>query len=729
MLGSRTRGSPAALWNASLDTIRQGASLERLTMSASVLFRGECPLHVIGVASALGGPNPGTREGAEALRAAGLLAALRHAGCKAEWCGTFAPLQGEMVDSLALLAQRIAYQAERAVAAGARPLVLGGDHTCAIGTWRGVAQARGNIGLLWIDAHLDAHTPESSDSGRLHGMPLACLLGEGPAALTGPAPAVSPHHVAVVGVRSFEPEEAARLAGLGVRVFSMAEIDERGLAAVLKDARDIVARGTAGYGITLDLDALDPRDAPGVGVPVAGGLRSADLLAALTSLRDDPELLALEIAEYDPLYDDCGITARIAVDVACTLLAPGTARLRALEDGHGAHNYAPLPVVLSRGEGAWVWDTEGQRYLDMVSAYSAVSFGHSHPRLVAALTEQAARLAVPSRAFFNDKLPLLMARLTELSGFDRMLPVNTGLEAVETAIKAARKWAYRVKGVPRDRAEIIVCEGNFHGRSTTIVGMSSEPQYRDDFGPYSAGFKRIPFGDVQALEAAIGPDTAAFLVEPVQGEGGIIVPPRGYLARCAEVCRAHRVLLICDEVQTGLGRTGRLFAWQHDGVQPDGLVLGKALGGGLVPVSAFLAREEVMGVFRPGDHGSTFGGNPLGAAVALEALDLLLSEGLAERAAQMGDYLLTQLQGIRTPVIRAVRGRGLLVGVEVDIRQVRAVALAERMLALGVLTKDTHETVLRFTPPLVIERDQIDLAVAALREALADLDPGLRRAA
>jgi len=306
------------------------------------------------------------------------------------------------------------------------------------------------------------------------------------------------------------------------------------------------------------------------------------------------------------------------------------------ERAYGSRNYDPLPVVISQGEGSWLTDVEGRRYLDLMSAYSAVSFGHAHPRILAAFTEQAHRLAVTSRAYFNDRLPLLLERLVAMTGLDRALPVNTGLEAVETAIKASRKWAHKVKGVPDGHAEIIACRGNFHGRSITATGLSTEPQYRDGFGPYPSGLRTIPFDDPEALEAAIGPTTAAFLVEPVQGEAGIVVPQQGYLARCAEICRRHRVLLICDEVQTGLGRTGHTFGWQHDGAMPDGIILGKALGGGLMPVSAFVATDDVMQVFNPGDHGSTFGGNPLGAAVALAALEVLEDERLVARSRELG---------------------------------------------------------------------------------------------
>jgi ornithine--oxo-acid transaminase len=390
-----------------------------------------------------------------------------------------------------------------------------------------------------------------------------------------------------------------------------------------------------------------------------------------------------------------------------------------------AHNYEPLPVVLVRGEGAYVWDEQGRRYLDLMSAYSAVSHGHAHPRLVRALTEQARRLAVVSRAFYSDRLGAFLERACALTGQEAALPMNTGAEAVETALKAARKWAYTVKGVPPEQAEIIVCEGNFHGRTIAIVGFSSVEQYRRGFGPYPAGFRCIPYGDAAALEAAITPRTAAFLVEPVQGEGGINIPPPGYLAECARLCRKHDVLLICDEVQTGLGRTGRLLASEHEGVQPDGLVLGKALGGGLLPVSLFLARRDVMAVFTPGDHGSTFGGNPLAAAVGLEALNVLVDEGLIERAAQLGHYLQERLATLQSPALKEVRGVGLLAGLELQPSTLSGRALCERLLARGVLSKETRATVVRVAPPLVVTREQIDTAVEALGRALAEPGRGL----
>jgi len=391
----------------------------------------------------------------------------------------------------------------------------------------------------------------------------------------------------------------------------------------------------------------------------------------------------------------------------------------ALENRYSARNYDPLPVVLQRGQGVWLWDTEGKRYLDMMSAYSAVSFGHGHPVLLAALTDQAQRLAVTSRAYHTDQLGPFLQLLCELTGQPRALPMNTGAEAVETALKAARKWAYKVKGVTEGRADIIVCKGNFAGRTTTIVGFSSEPQYRDGFGPFAPGFVTVPYGDAAALEAAITPHTAAFLVEPIQGEAGIIVPPDGYLAKCREICSRRNVLLICDEVQTGLARTGRLLACQHEGVQPDGLILGKALGGGLLPASAFLAREDVMAVFQPGDHGSTFGGNPLACAVGHAALELLRDGTLAAHAETMGKHLLKGLRAIRHPAIRDpmrdIRGKGLLIGLELDPAIVSARTFCEQLMRCGILSKDTHGTVVRFAPPLVITQADIDAALDIIR--------------
>jgi len=407
-----------------------------------------------------------------------------------------------------------------------------------------------------------------------------------------------------------------------------------------------------------------------------------------------------------------------AMNARLPLNHPDTPDVRALEQRHGAANYDPLPVVLTRGEGVHLWDEQGRRYLDMMSAYSAVSFGHSHPALVAALTAQAQRLAVTSRAFHTDRLGPFLQRLTALTGMERALPMNSGAEAVETALKAARKWGYRVKGIADGRARIVVAHNNFAGRTTTIVGFSSDAQYRSGFGPFAPGFDSVPFGDAAALEAAITPDTCAFLVEPIQGEAGIVVPPRGYLRAVREICTRHKVLLICDEIQTGLGRTGALLACDHEGIRPDGLTLGKALGGGLLPVSAFLARADVMAMFTPGDHGSTFGGNPLAAAVGEAALGLLEDGRLAENARGMGKQLMARLNDLGHPAIVAVRGRGLLVGVEIAPAFGSARAVCDGLMQEGVLTKDTHGTVVRFAPPLVITREQIDAAVDALGRVL-----------
>jgi ornithine--oxo-acid transaminase len=399
------------------------------------------------------------------------------------------------------------------------------------------------------------------------------------------------------------------------------------------------------------------------------------------------------------------------------------------ERAFGARNYDPLPVVLAHGEGSWVTDIDGRRHLDLMSAYSAVSFGHSHPRIVAALVAQAQRLGVTSRAYYNDRLPLLFERLARLTGLARVLPANGGAEAVETAIKAARKWGYKIKGIPDGRAEIIGCRNNFHGRTITITGLSTEAQYRDGFGPFPPGFSTIAYGDADALARAITPNTAAFLVEPVQGEGGMIVPPAGYLAQCAQICRERRVLLICDEIQTGLGRTGKFLGCEHDGVKPDGVILGKALGGGLLPVSAFIATDDVMQVFHPGDHGNTFGGNPLAAAVAMAALDVLFCERLIERSADLGAWLLAELQSLRGPVVSDVRGVGLFVGVEIDAERATARDVVDRLVARGILSKDTHGTVVRIAPPLNIARGDLAWAVGEIRAVVKELEREKKRAA
>jgi ornithine--oxo-acid transaminase len=393
----------------------------------------------------------------------------------------------------------------------------------------------------------------------------------------------------------------------------------------------------------------------------------------------------------------------------------------ALEDRYAARNYHPLPVTLTRGEGAFLWDTSGRRYIDMMGAYSAASHGHCHPGIVAALIAQAHRLAVPSRAYYSDNLGPFLKELCEVTGLDAALPMNTGAEAVETAIKAARRHGYWVKGIARDRAEIIVADGNFHGRTTTIVGFSSEASYRDGFGPFTPGFRSVPFGDLAAMEGAMRPETAAVLIEPIQGEAGIVVPPAGYLAGVRRLCDAHGVMMILDEVQSGLGRTGAWFAFQHEGVTPDGLVLGKALGGGVLPVSAFVGRRELMDVFTPGSHGSTFGGNPLAAAVGLAALRIIHEEGLVERSRELGAHMIGRLRGMRSPAIKEVRGRGLWAGVEIDPRYASARIACERLLAKGVLSKETHDTVVRLAPPLVIAPRDLDEALDRLEEVVSEL--------
>ncbi|MGE5198286.1 MAG: ornithine--oxo-acid transaminase [Rhodospirillaceae bacterium] len=387
-----------------------------------------------------------------------------------------------------------------------------------------------------------------------------------------------------------------------------------------------------------------------------------------------------------------------------------------MEEQFGAHNYHPLDVVIERGEGVWVYDVEGRKYLDCLAAYSAVNQGHCHPRIMQAVVEQVKRVTLTSRAFRNDQLPLLYKLLHDLTGYDMSLPMNSGAEAVETAIKAARKWGYTVKGIPKDQAEIIVCADNFHGRTTTIVSFSTDEQYRDGFGPLTPGFRIIPFGDAAALEAAITPRTAAFLVEPIQGEAGIIIPPEGFLRKAADLCKANNVLFVCDEIQAGLGRTGRLFAHQWEGVRPDMVIIAKALSGGYYPISAVLADKEVLGVFKPGDHGSTFGGNPLACAVARAAVQVLLDEKLVERSAELGEYFLAKLRAIKSPVVREIRGRGLWIGVELTVA---ARPYCERLMQAGMLCKETHDHVIRLAPPLVITREEIDWAVERLEKVLA----------
>jgi len=389
-----------------------------------------------------------------------------------------------------------------------------------------------------------------------------------------------------------------------------------------------------------------------------------------------------------------------------------------LAEKYGAHNYHPLPIVISKAEGVWVWDTDNNRFLDMLSSYSALNQGHRHPKIIAAMKEQLDRVTLTSRAFHNDQMGEFMKILCEISQMDKALLMNSGAEAVETAIKAARKWGYKVKGVEADKAEIIVCENNFHGRTTTIVGFSSEEQYRADFGPFTPGFRTIPYGDADALAAAINPNTVGFLFEPIQGEGGILMPPTGFISEARRICSENRVLLMADEIQTGLGRTGKMFACEHENIKPDILIIGKALGGGLYPVSAILASQEVMDLFHPGDHGSTFGGNPLACACGKAALNVLLDEKLPERAAELGEYFISRLRSIDSRHVKEVRGKGLLIGLEIDEASGVARPFCEALSQRGILAKETHQQTIRFAPPLVITREEVDWAVEQIQAVL-----------
>ena len=387
----------------------------------------------------------------------------------------------------------------------------------------------------------------------------------------------------------------------------------------------------------------------------------------------------------------------------------------AIEEDYGAHNYHPLDVVIERAEGVWVYDVEGKRYLDCLSAYSAVNQGHVHPQILNAMLEQARKVTLTSRAFRNDQLPLLYKELAEMTGYEMSLPMNSGAEAVETALKLARKWAYHVKGVPRYQAEIITAAGNFHGRTITLVSFSTEPSYRDDFGPFTPGFVTVPYGDADAIEKAITPNTAAVMLEPIQGEGGVIIPQSGYLKKVAEICRKNNVLLMADEIQTGLGRTGKLFASLYEDVRPDVTIIGKARAGGFYPVSAVLADKAILGLFKPGEHGSTFGGNPLGSAVARAALRVIRDENLVERSRTLGEYFMEQLAEIPSPHVKEVRGRGLLIGVELKSSARR---FCEALQHKGILAKETHDSVIRFAPPLIIDRETIDWALPSIRDVL-----------
>ncbi len=384
-----------------------------------------------------------------------------------------------------------------------------------------------------------------------------------------------------------------------------------------------------------------------------------------------------------------------------------------LENQYGAHNYHPLDVVIERAEGCWVYDVDGRTYLDCLAAYSAVNQGHCHPAIMKTAIEQLHKVTLTSRAFRNEQLPLLYKQLHDLTGFDMALPMNSGAEAVETAVKTARKWGSKVKGIPEGKAEIICCSNNFHGRTVTIVSFSTDEQYRDGFGPFTPGFKMIPFGDAKALRDAITPNTCAFLVEPIQGEAGIVIPPKGFLKEATGICRANNVLLMTDEIQSGLGRTGKLFAYMHEGIRPDVLIVGKALAGGFYPVSAVLSSKQILGVFKPGDHGSTFGGNPLGCAIARTALRVLVDEKLVEKSAENGAYFLEKLKTLRSPELKEVRGLGLWIGIELTGK---ARPYCEALKELGILCKETHDHVIRIAPPLTITRDEIDWAFERIKK-------------
>ncbi len=389
-----------------------------------------------------------------------------------------------------------------------------------------------------------------------------------------------------------------------------------------------------------------------------------------------------------------------------------------IEEKYGAHNYHPLDVVIEKAEGIWVYDVEGKKYMDCLAAYSAVNQGHCHPRIVKALKEQADKVTLTSRAFRNNQLPLLYKELSELTGYEMVLPMNSGAEAVETALKAARKWGYKIKGVPENKAEIITCTNNFGGRTITIITFSTEEQYKDGFGPFTPGFKTVEYGNIADLESAINSNTVAFLVEPIQGEGGVVIPPEGYLKKAYDICKKNNVLLIADEIQSGLGRSGKLFAFEYEGIRPDAVTIGKALSGGLYPVSAVLSRKEVLGVFNPGDHGSTFGGNPLGAAVAREAIKVLVEEKLIQNSYELGKYFREKLRAVNSHHVKEIRGKGLFIGVELNEEAGGARRFCETLMSKGILAKETHENVIRFAPPLVIKKEEIDWAMERIKDVL-----------
>jgi len=389
-----------------------------------------------------------------------------------------------------------------------------------------------------------------------------------------------------------------------------------------------------------------------------------------------------------------------------------------IEEKYGAHNYHPLDVVIEKANGVWVWDVDGNKYLDCLAAYSAVNQGHCHPRIIKVMKEQAEKVTLTSRAFRNDQLPLLCKELCDLTGYEMMLPMNSGAEAVETALKAVRKWGYKIKGVEENKAEIIACTNNFAGRTISIVSFSTEEQYKDGFGPLTPGYKIVKFGDIEELKKSITPNTVGFLIEPIQGEGGVIVPPEGYLKSAYEICKTHNVKMIADEIQSGLGRSGKLFAYEYEGIKPDVVTIGKALSGGCYPVSAVLSSKEILGIFKPGDHGSTFGGNPLGAAIARESIKVLIEEGLIEKSYELGNYFRRKLNEIKTDIVKEIRGKGLFIGVELKPEAGGARQYCESLKKLGVLCKETHENVIRFAPPLVITKEEIDWALEKVEKVI-----------
>lgn len=629
----------------------------------------------------------------------------------------------ERLEQISQFSRELGVEVEHALREGFRPIVIGGDHSEAIGIWGAASkELGGSFGLIWLDAHMDGHTIDTTPSKAIHGMPVAILLGRGDPRLVTNPPAIRPENMILIGVRSFEEGEQELLKKLNVRIYFIEEVKRRGFKTVLDEAVADLKKRTDGFGISLDLDVFDPLVAPGVGSPCDNGLEAEEVLQAFAGLKDDTNFRALEIAEFNPERDVNNKTLELIRDVVAQIEPALTETWIKDENKHLAPNYHPIPVVLTRGEGVWVWDIEGNQYLDMMSAYSALSFGHANPRLVNALHEQASRLSLTSRAFHTDTLKPFVNKLCEMSGMDKAIIMNSGVEAVESAIKAARKWGYEKKHIPNGKAEIIVCKGNFHGRTTTVISFSSDELYKEHFGPFTPGFVEIPFNDANALQNAITPNTCAFLVEPMQGEAGIVMPSQGWLKACAKLCADNNVLLILDEIQTGLGRTGAMFAFEHEAVKPDGLILGKGLGGGLLPVSAFLARSDIMDVLTPGTHGSTFGGNPLAARIGLEALLMLEDGALVQNSKELGEMLLAGLRDLRSPFIKDVRGSGLWVGVEIDTSRISAREVCEQLMQHGILTKETHETVIRFAPPLIIDRQTLAWALEVIGQIFSDIE-------